>query len=166
MVALPRLIIGLDVETSDWDEHCSFCIMDEHLRHGIPCQSDHEGDAGYICGVGYCVFERVSHEIHRYVAHEPISSIIKLPEGQTVSSQASKVHGIFTDDCQKGDDCSVVLQTIITLLKEDGEICCHNVAHEALVFCREIPKRTRLSLRVLTQDDVSLFRVTLIPRCA
>ena len=111
MAALPRLIIGLDVETSDWDEHCSFRIMDEHLRHGIPCQSDHEGDAGYICGLGDCVFERVSDKIDMYVAHEPVSSIIKLPEGQTVSSQASKVHGIFTDDCQKGDGFSVVLQT-------------------------------------------------------
>ena len=157
METLPRFIIGLDVETSDWDEHCSFRIMDEHLRHGIPCQSDHEGDAGYICGFGYCVFERVSHEIDRYVAHEPISSIIKLPEGQTVSPQESKVHGISTDDCQKGNNFSVVLQTIMTLLKEGAEICCHNVAHEALVFCREIQKRTRLSLLVPTQDDVSFF---------
>ena len=32
MVALPRLVIGLDVETSDWDDHCSFRIQDEHLH--------------------------------------------------------------------------------------------------------------------------------------
>ena len=157
MVALPRLVIGLDLETSDWDDHCSFRIQDEHLHHGIPCQSDHQGDAGYICGFGYCVFERVSPEMDTYVAHEPISSIIKLPEGHKVSPQAFKVHGISTGDCQNGDDLSVVLQTISTLLKEGAEICCHNVAHESLVFCREIQKRRRLSLLTLPEEDVSLL---------
>ena len=154
METLPRFIIGLDVETSDWDEHCSFRIMDEHLRHGIPCQSDHDGDAGYICGLGYCVFERVSHEIDRYVAHEPMSSIIKLPEGQTVSPQAFKVHGISTDHCQKGDDFSIVLQTICTQLKEGAELCCHNVAHETLVFCREFQKRRRFYLTFLYRQEI------------
>ena len=47
---------------------------------------------------------------------------------------------------QTGTDFSVALQTIITMLKEGAEICCHKVAHELLVLCREIQKRRQLSL--------------------
>ena len=104
MVALPRVIIGLDVETSDWDEHCSFRRMDEHLQHGMPCQIDHQHDAGYICGFGYCVFERVSDESNVYVAHEAVSSLVKLPTGETIARKASNVHGTSTDSCQQGSE--------------------------------------------------------------
>ena len=156
-LTLPRVIIALDVETSDWDEHCSFRRMDEHFHNGVPCQSDHHGDAGHICGFGYCVFERVYHEANMYVADKPVSLVIKLPKGQTIAQKASDVHGITTDACEKGTEFSVVLQTIITMLKEGAEICCHNVAHESLVFCREIQKRTKLSVLTLTEEDISLF---------
>ena len=139
-LTLPRVIIALDVETSDWDEHCSFRRMDEHFHNGMPCQSDHHGDAGHICGFGYCVFERVDHEANMYVADAPVSLVIKLPKGQTIAQKASDVHGITTDACQEGEDFSVVLQTVVALLKEGAEICCHNLAHETLVFCREMNK--------------------------
>ena len=43
------------------------------------------------------------------------------------------------------------------MLKEGAEICCHNLAHELLVFCREIQKRIKLSLLTLNEADVSLF---------
>ena len=34
----PRILIGLDVETSDWDEQCSFTRQDEHFEEGFPCR--------------------------------------------------------------------------------------------------------------------------------
>ena len=146
---LPRVIIALDVETSDWDESCSFRAMDDHFHKGFPCHIDHDSDAGYICGLGYSVFQRVHDQSVTYSADEPISLVIKLPKGQTISPKAFGVHGIATAVCEKGEDLSTALQPVVALLKEGAEV--------SLVMCREFQKRKREAGSSLTEANVELL---------
>ena len=53
-----QILLGLDVETSDWDEQCSFTRQDEHFEAGFPCFRDHRAVAGHICATGYTGFGR------------------------------------------------------------------------------------------------------------
>jgi len=58
----PRLLVGLDVETSDWDAHVSFAKQSYHFHMGFPCQANHQSYAGHVCGLGYCVFVQTPNE--------------------------------------------------------------------------------------------------------
>ena len=55
-LARPPILVGLDVETSDWDDSCSFTSMSDHFNAGFPCHADHKSSPGYVCGFGYSVF--------------------------------------------------------------------------------------------------------------
>ena len=37
---LPPILVGLDVEISEWDEQCTFAKQDEHFEAGFPCRSE------------------------------------------------------------------------------------------------------------------------------
>ena len=107
----PRIIIGFDVETTDWDDQTSFARQDEHFESGFPCHADHKSGAGHVCAIGYSVFQRTQNESNIYIADEPVSLVIKLPEGQTISKKAFDVHGITDDACQKGQACRSLVDT-------------------------------------------------------
>ena len=51
-LARPRIIVGLAVETSDWDYQSTFVRMDEHFEWSFPCHADHKSGAGHVCGIG------------------------------------------------------------------------------------------------------------------
>ena len=175
-MSLPLVVVGLDVETSDWSRACSFQAQDSHLRGarsrrskslcegesqgdsqmelgmcqasvGGVCDKNHRIDLGCICQVGWAIF-RCSSESY-YVAEDPVSLIVLLPDGERVAEKANKYNGICDSDCAKGLDFEDAMQRLTKVLEETGaKIVCHNLAHEALVFCRELQKRD-LSLPVI-----------------
>ena len=153
----PRILLGLDVETSDWDEQCSFTRQDEHLEAGFPCAINHRAVTGHICAVGCTVFRRSASMPQLYSVEEMISSVIKLPEGETISKQAIDIHGISDHACQQGESLGRVFRFIVAWLKQGAEICCHNIAHECFVWCREIQKRIPTDPLMFAQEDTSLF---------
>ena len=150
-------MLGLDVETSDWDEQCSFTRQDEHFEAGFPCVIDHRAGAGHICVVGYTAFRQSATMPHLYSVEESISAVIKLPDGETISKQAVEYHGITDYACQQGQSLGRVFRFIVAWLKQGAEICCHNLAHESLVWCREIQKRSSTDPLTFAQEDTSLF---------
>ena len=153
----PQLLVGLDVETSDWDEQIAFAKQSDHFKAGFPCREDHTSCTGYICALGYCVFERTSDEGCTYRAGKPVSSIIKLPESANIAKKAFAFHGISDAACLNGEDFFKTLTPIIVLLKQGAQICCHNLAHETLVFCRELQKRVLGESSSFTEQDALLL---------
>ena len=153
----PPILIGLDVETSDWDEQCSFARQDEHFDAGFPCLIDHKAAAGHICAVGYSVFRQIATVPHLYTVDEYVSVLIKLPDGESISKQAVGVHGVTDHACLQGQQLCTFLKSMVALLKQGAEICCHNLAHETLVLCREIQKRSSIDPLMLSEEDTSLF---------
>ena len=153
----PQLLLGLDVETSDWDEQSSGAKQRHHLRQGFPCHADHTADNGYICGFGYCVFLRSLEDSKIYVVEERVSTAIKLPDNEIISEKAFAYHGISDTACANGQDFALVLEPVISLLRQGAQICCHNLAHETLVICRELQKRTRVGSPSLSDDDARLL---------
>ena len=131
----PHLLIGLDVETSDWDDQITFAKQRYHFRLGLPCHADHTAGKGYVCGLGYCVFSRNSQGSNTYVVEEPVSIFITLPKSESISAQAFAYHGISDAACLNAQDFSLALKPVIALLRQGAQICCHNLAHETLVFC-------------------------------
>ena len=75
-MALPQIIIGFDVETTDWDAQTSFARHDEHLEMGFPCQADLNLHAGHVCGFGYAVFHRTHKDSNTYIGDEPVCSVV------------------------------------------------------------------------------------------
>ena len=69
--ARPDILIGFDVETSDWDDELSFSKQDQHFEAGHPCGQDHRGASGHVCAVGVAVFRRRARDSNEYVAEEP-----------------------------------------------------------------------------------------------
>ena len=153
----PRILIGLDVETSHWDEQCSFTRQDEHFDAGFPCHMDHRAGAGHICAVGYSVFRQSASMPHLYSVEESISAVIKLPDGETISKEAVGIHGVTDHACQQGQSLGTVFRSMVAWLKQGAVICCHNLAHETLVWCREIQKRSSTDPLMFPQGDTSLF---------
>ena len=175
-MSLPLVVVGLDVETSDWSRACSFQAQDSHLRGarsrrskslcegesqgdsqmelgmcqasvGGVCDKNHRIDLGCICHVGWAIF-RCSSESY-YVAEDPVSLIIRLPDSERVAEKASKYNGIGDNDCAKGLYFDDAMTRLTKVLEESGaKIVCHHLAHEASVFCRELQKRD-LSLPVI-----------------
>ena len=154
---LSPLLVGLDVETSDWDEHVTFAKQRYHFRQGFPCHADHTVADGYVCGLGYCVFSRNSLDNSTYVVEEPVTIFVKLPEGQSIAAKAVAYHGISDTRCLHGQDFSLALKPVIALLRQGAQIVCHNRAHETLVFCRELQKRTLFGSPTLSEDDARLL---------
>ena len=70
----PRLIVGLDVETSGWDQQTAFAKQTAHFQARFPCNADHKAGAGQVCGLGYCVFRRTQDGSNIYIAYEPVLS--------------------------------------------------------------------------------------------
>ena len=153
----PRILLGLDVETTDWDEQCSFIKQNEHSEAGFPCLIDHRAAAGHICVVGYTVCRQNAAMPQCYSVEECMSAVIKLPDGETVSKQAVDIHGVTDHMCQQGQSLGRVFSFIVAWLKQGAEICCHNLAHECLVWCREIQKRPSTGSLMFAPDDTSLF---------
>ena len=158
---LPQLLVGLDVETSDWDEHVTFAKQRYHFNQGFPCHADHTAAKGYVCGLGYCVCSRDSLDNNTYVVHEPATIYIKLPENESVTDEAFAYHGISNSMCVDGQDFSLAMKPIITLLRQGAHIVCHNRAHETLVFCRELQKRNLIGSLTLSEDDAHLLLCSL-----
>ena len=129
-----QLLVGLDVETSDWDEHVTFAKQRYHFRQGFPCHADHTAGKGYVCGLGYCVFSRNSLDNNTYVVEEPVTIFVKLPEGESIAAKAVAYHGISDTRCLHAHDFSLALKPIIALLRQGAQIVCHNRAHETLAF--------------------------------
>ena len=153
----PHLLIGLDVETSDWDDQITFAKQEYHFRSGFPCHVDHMVSKGYVCGLGYCVFLRDSQGSNTYLVEEPVSIPIKLPNGESIAAKAFAYHGLSDAVCSNGQDFSSALKPIIALLRQGAQICCHNLAHATLVFCREVQKRTLMGSPTLSEDDAQLL---------
>ena len=85
-----------------------------------------------------------------YSVEESISAVIKLPDGETISKQAVDIHGVTDHACQQGQSLGRVFRFIVAWLKQDAEICCHNLAHpEKLAFVFRI-----LTLRTLNLQTV------------
>ena len=59
---LPDILVGFDVETSDWDDACSFSKQDQYFEAGHPCGQDHRGASGHVCTVGVIVFRRTARD--------------------------------------------------------------------------------------------------------
>ena len=112
-LARPRILIGLDVETTDWDVSCSFTAMTEHFNAGFPCRADHTQSAGYVCGVGFSVFRPTHNGSSIYKVDQIVSSAIKLPKVYIISKKAVDVHGITDAACYEGQDISVALRPVI-----------------------------------------------------
>ena len=156
-LARPRLLVGFDVETSNWDASCSFKAMSDHFDAGYPCQADHTSGAGFVCGLGFSVFRATHDGSSMYDVDQIVSSVIKLPAGHSISQKAVNVHGITDAICHEGQELSEALRPVIVLLKEGAEICCHNLRHETLVICRELQKRSRIGAPVLSAQDAALL---------
>ena len=156
-LARPRILIGLDVETTDWDVSCSFTAMTEHFNAGFPCRADHTQSAGYVCGVGFSVFRPTHNGSSIYKLDQIVSSAIKLPKSYLISKKAVDVHGITDAACYEGQELSVALRPVIGFLQQGAEICCHNLRHETLVLCRELQKRSLVGPPVLSEHDASLL---------
>ena len=155
--ARPRILIGLDLETTDWDDSCSFTAMTEHFNAGFPCRAVHTQSAGYICGVGFTVFRLTHNGGSTYKMDQIKSSAIKLPKGYSIPEKVIQIHGITDAACSDGEELSVVLRPIIDLLQQGAEICCHNLRHETLVLCRELQKRNLIGLSEFSENDTSLL---------
>ena len=153
----PSMLIALDVQTSDWDEHCSFRRQDEHFDAGFPCHSDHRSAVGHICAVGYAVFRQITAVPHLYTADEKDFVAIKLPDGETISKQAARVHGLTDQVSRQGQQLNTIIRFVVALLKQGAEICSHNLAHETLVWCRDLQKRRSIDPSMLSEEDSSLF---------
>ena len=52
---------------------------------------------------------------------------------------------------------TTALQSVVALLKEGAVVCCHNLAHETLVMCREFQKRKREIVSSLSEADIELL---------
>ena len=156
-LTLPCIVLALDFETSDWDEQCTFARQDAHFDAGFPCRADHKSDAGHICAIGYSVFRQDANSPRTYHAEEQVSVAIRLPDGQSISKQAIDVHGITDQICARGQQLTTVLHGVIGWLKQGAEICCHNLAHETLIVCREFQKRSLIGHSVLPEEDASLL---------
>ena len=156
-LTLPCIVLALDFETSDWDEQCTFARQDAHFNAGFPCRADHKSDAGHICAIGYSVFRQDSNSPRTYYVEEQISVVIQLPDGQCISKPVIDAHGITDQICARGQQLTTVLHAVIGWLKQGAEICCHNLAHETLIACREIQKRSLIGHSVLPEEDASLF---------
>ena len=152
-----QLLNGLSIQTSDWDDQCAGSEQRYHFRQGFPCYADHTTGKGYVCGLGFCVFSCSSQGSNTYVAEEPVSIVIKLPQTESISAQAFAYHGISDADCLNGEDFCLALKPIIALLRQGAQICCHNLPHATLVFCRELQKRTLMSSLTLSEDEARLF---------
>ena len=100
---------------------------------------------------------RSSEDSNIYVAEEPVSLVIKLPEGETISEKAFAYHGISDAACVNAQDFSLALKPVIVLLRQGPQIFCHNLAHNTLVFCRELQKRSLTGSHMLSEDDVLLL---------
>ena len=153
----PQVLIGLHVHTSDWDDQMTGAQQRYHFRQGFPCQSDHTTSKGYICGLGFCVFTCRSPGSNIYVAEEPVSIVVQLPDTGSISAQAFRFHGISDAACLHGQDLSIALQPIIALLRQRAQICCHNLPHQTLAFCREFQKRTLMRSPSLSAGDTRLL---------
>lgn len=153
----PELIIGLDVDTSDWDDSITMLKQTQHFEAGFPCRADHTGSNGCVCGLGYCVFSRRSDDSSIYTAEKPVSSIIKLAKDETISPKAFVFHGLSDAMCVEGEDFFAAVIPIIMLLKQGAQICCHHLAHETIVFCRELQKRSSQESTHFTKEDASLL---------
>ena len=147
----PDILIGFDVETSDWDDACSFSNQDQHFDAGHPCGQDHRGSSGHVCAMGFAVFRRRARDSNEYVAEEPQVRMVKLPGGEHVAKKASDVHGYTDFDCSSGLPFSEAIVPILNLLQEGAQLVCHNLPHETLVICREVQKLNLLSARPLLQ---------------
>ena len=156
-LTLPCIVLALDFETSDWDEQCTFARQDAHFNAGFPCRADHKSAAGHICAIGYSVFRQDSNSPRTYYVEEQVSVAIQLPDGQSISKQAIDAHGITDQICARGQQLTTVLHAVIGWLKQGAEICCHNLAHETLIVCREFQKRSLIGHSVLPEEDASLF---------
>ena len=133
----PPVIVGLDVETTTWDDKSTFAAQNEHFAAGWPCGADHTTAAGRVCQVGYAVFRRID-ESAIYHAEDPISLFIKLPDDESIAKKAFHFHGITQEDCKtKGQDFETVILEIVKFLRQGASIVAHNLAHETLVLCRE-----------------------------
>ena len=84
----PDILIGFDVETSDWDEADTFSKQEQHFHAGHPCRQDHTGDCGHVCVVGFAVFRRRAPDSNEYIAEEPEVRMVKLPSGAHVAKKA------------------------------------------------------------------------------
>ena len=153
----PELLVGLDVETSDWDDNITFLKQTQHFKAGFPCQVDHAQCTGCICCLGYCVFRRCSDDNSIYVVEKPVSSVIQLAKGETISKKAFVFHGLSDAVCVHGEELFAALRPIIVLLKQGAQICCHNLAHATLVFCRELQKRGLQVSPHCTKEDAALL---------
>ena len=121
---LPDILVGFDVETSDWDDACSFSNQDQHFDAGHPCGQDHRGSSGHVCAMGFAVFRRRAHDSNEYVAEEPEVRMVKLPSGEHVAKKASDIHGYTDSDCESGVPFSEAVAPILTFLEEGGQIVC------------------------------------------
>ena len=86
-----------------------------------------------------------------------MSIIIKLPETESISVQAFAYHGISDADCLNAQDFSLALKPVIALLRQGAQICCHNLAHATLVFCRELQKHGLQDSPHCTKEDAALL---------
>ena len=118
----PRILLGLDVETSGWDEQCSFTRQNEHFEDGFPCLKDHRAGAGHICAVGYTVFRQSATMPQLYSVEESISAVITLTDGETISKQAVDIHGVTDHTCQQGQSLGRVFRFIVAWLKQGAVI--------------------------------------------
>ena len=125
--------------------------------YAVPCLIDHRAVVCYICAVGYTVFRQSATIPQLYSVDESMSAVIKLPDGETISKQAVDIHGVTDHACQQGQSLARVFRIIVAWLKQGAEICCHNLAHESLVWCREIQKRSPTDPLLFAQEDTSLF---------
>ena len=153
----PELLICLDVETSDWDANITFFKQTQHFEAGFPCQVDHAHCTGCICCLGYCVFRRCSDDNSIYVVEKPVSSVIQLTKGETISEKAFAFHGLSDAVCVHGEELFAALRPIIALLKQGAQICCYNLAHATLVLCRELQKRGFQESPHCTKEDATLL---------
>ena len=138
--ARPDVLVGFNVMTSDWDDACSFSNQDHHCSVGHPCGIDHTQDSGHVVAVGYAVFRRISDD--EYVSEDPQTIIVKLPSGEAVSQKAVDFHGYTDSACAAGVSFSAAIEPILRLLQRGADIVCHRIAHETLVICRELQKRS------------------------
>merc|ERR1712176_440205 len=137
---LPEIVVGFDLETTDWEPQYGFMKMDNHLRAGRPCCENHKDQAGYICEVGFAIFRRKAGT-REYISEEPVSKRIRLLDSVQISPKAFKVHGITAESCALGEDFDTAIAPILQELRNGAELVVHNLAHETYVSCREFQKR-------------------------
>ena len=148
----PPMVIGFDVETSDWDDNTSFARQEGHFKTGFPCSENRTSAFGHVCAIGYAVFRRKDNESNICLAETPVEVPIVLTENESIEKKAWSVHGITSGDCENGQRFEVVMQPLLALLRQGAVIMAHNLAHEALVLCREAQKQS-----VLSKGDASML---------